>query len=194
MSSRAVQIAQIAEILARNPGQVGVDAAIHRVASAIEGSSYAYARQRCAGLGVNTFENESFQSAYNHSLYNLRYKLDGTRPRPNTELVAKINYCIRVHRYCSGALAAAVCDQILPLGSLAIMRPEELAPELYAANLAEYDLRKNVKLDIVYATHYKCICGVSKTIVRTVQMRSADEGTTDLIRCIACNRHWKKTG
>ena len=37
----------------------------------------------------------------------------------------------------------------------------------------------------------KCRCGSYKVLERSMQTRSADEGTTSFYYCTACQRHWK---
>lgn len=171
-----------------------VDAATSAVAAAIERSAYAAACNLCAPRGINTFENERFQSAYNHILFNLRHKLDPAAPNPNRHLHRMILHCILAYRHLEPPLLEAALDEIFPLSIIASMHPEQLNPELYARQIEEYSLRKNVTFEVTYATHYLCTCGARKTIVTRAQLRSADEGGTDLIHCIACNRRWKKTG
>lgn len=174
---------------------IGVDAATMAVAATIEKSAYSQACVMCAARGANTFENDAFQCAYNHLLFNLRHKLDAESRRPNVSLRRIIKQCIIAHRYIRPpVLRDCVLECIFPLHAIAAMRPEQLNPELYADRLTELGIRQNVKYEIVYATHYLCTCGARKTIVNSVQLRSADEGKTDMIHCVACNRRWKKTG
>lgn len=193
--SRGAQTSMVAEIIRFINGPEGaIDAATMAAAAAIEKSAYVAACNQCAARGVNTFESEVFQCAYNHSLFNLRQKLDPAAPRPNTNLHRMIRQCILAYRYIEPPLLQEVLDEIFPLAIIASMHPEQLNPELYADQIEEYSQRKNVSFDIVYCTHYLCTCGARKTIVTRAQLRSADEGGTDLIHCIACNRRWKKTG
>lgn len=37
----------------------------------------------------------------------------------------------------------------------------------------------------------QCRCGSFKVLERSMQTRSADEGTTSFYYCTACQRHWK---
>ena len=37
----------------------------------------------------------------------------------------------------------------------------------------------------------QCRCGSYKVLERSMQTRSADEGTTSFYFCTACQRHWK---
>ena len=37
----------------------------------------------------------------------------------------------------------------------------------------------------------RCRCGSFKVLERSMQTRSADEGTTSFYYCTACHRHWK---
>jgi DNA-directed RNA polymerase subunit M/transcription elongation factor TFIIS len=37
----------------------------------------------------------------------------------------------------------------------------------------------------------KCRCGSYKVLERSMQTRSADEGTTSFYYCTVCHRHWK---
>ena len=37
----------------------------------------------------------------------------------------------------------------------------------------------------------QCRCGSYKVLERSMQTRSADEGTTSFYYCTACQRHWK---
>jgi len=44
--------------------------------------------------------------------------------------------------------------------------------------------------DVVERDDIQCACGKSKVMVTPIQLRSADEGNSFLIRCVVCKREW----
>lgn len=52
-------------------------------------------------------------------------------------------------------------------------------------------LQKALGIQEVADSVTQCRCGSFKVLERSMQTRSADEGTTSFYYCTACQRHWK---
>lgn len=69
--------------------------------------------------------------------------------------------------------------------------PEQLSPTKNIKLLEMIDARRATKMTAKVSTLYKCRqCGKKEATVKSVQMRSLDEGETLVIQCIFCSYKW----
>ncbi len=179
----------IDETLSEHSGKI-----TNKLCRIIESSAYEEAIRRCRERGISMYEHPDFQTVYNNLLFELLYSMDPTRRDQNSYLhIILHKYAIILENF-TGEMRRRLLGGIFPLEIVASLPPEILNPGMYDKFVSNRDLRRNQKIETVYATHYRCTCGKNRTIVQSVQLRSFDEGRTDMIFCIACGRKWKVTG
>lgn len=67
----------------------------------------------------------------------------------------------------------------------------ELAPSKSEHIMAELNARLNQTVSTKTSSLYRCRkCGKKETTIRTVQMRSLDEPSTNIISCVFCGYKW----
>jgi DNA-directed RNA polymerase subunit M/transcription elongation factor TFIIS len=160
----------------------------------IESSVYEEAIRCCRERGISMYEHPDFQTVYNNLLFEILYSMDPYLGDQNIYLRTILRKYVVILENFAGKLRQHLLSGIFPLEIVARLPPEMRNPNMYDKFVKNRDLRRNQKIETVYATHYRCTCGKNQTIVQSVQLRSFDEGRTDLIFCIACSRKWKVTG
>ena len=90
-----------------------------------------------------------------------------------------------------------IATQLLSVNGISI----EYEPIVYSTDVPYEDtirkllrgipLQKALGIVEVPDSVTQCRCGSYKVLERSMQTRSADEGTTSFYYCTACQRHWK---
>ncbi len=88
-------------------------------------------------------------------------------------------------------LITALLDGHIDPLTISSLTPEELSPSRNAKILETIDARRSQKATQKVSTLYRCRqCGKRECTVRSVQMRSLDEGETLIIQCVFCSYKW----
>ncbi len=87
-------------------------------------------------------------------------------------------------------LISAIIEGQVDVSGISKWMPEDLSPAQNAHLLEQLNTRRTQKVTLKVSTDYKCKCGKSETTLRSVQMRSLDEGETLVITFIFCGHNW----
>ncbi len=84
-----------------------------------------------------------------------------------------------------------IINRSIDIANISKMTPEELSPSRNKQLVEQLTTRRNQKTSIKASSLYWCKkCKKNETTVRSVQMRSLDEGETLVITCIFCGYNW----
>jgi DNA-directed RNA polymerase subunit M/transcription elongation factor TFIIS len=88
-------------------------------------------------------------------------------------------------------LIKSILSNEIDLQYISYMKPEELSPSKNKDLLQKLTNRQNQQISYKKSTLYKCSsCKRNETLVKSVQMRSLDEGETLVITCTFCHNKW----
>ncbi len=88
-------------------------------------------------------------------------------------------------------LATAILDGTVDVGSISKLPPEMLSPSQNAELIEYLTARRTQKASVKVSTDYQCRkCFKRETTMRSMQIRSLDEGETLVITCTFCSFKW----
>lgn len=120
------------------------------------------------------FDNKQFEQLYRTKISRITKNLD-----INSEVAD--DYLINL-----------VIDRKIDIKNISKMTPEELSPAKNAKLLEELNTRREQKVQLKVSSDYMCPkCRKKQCLVRSVQTRALDEGSSFFATCAFCSHVWR---
>lgn len=136
----------------------------------------------CYLHAIEIAEYELLIPDFNCAQFEQLYRTRVTRITKNLDINSEVGDDYLVNK---------IIDRDIDISTISKLTPEELSPAKNTRLLEELNARRTQKMSVKVSTLYRCRqCGKNETTVRSVQMRSLDEGETLVISCIFCSYKW----
>jgi DNA-directed RNA polymerase subunit M/transcription elongation factor TFIIS len=199
----------LATLMEYEPLNVFPNEVLRHIAKVIERGILNSSVQKAKEKGIPTYwADDNFVALYASIGYTLKMNLD-INSSVNIDKTPEIRYYIasRIYNYLilkytkflireHELLLPTVWEKIqsyveyMDPKIMSSMNSNKLNPLINKPYIEQIHIREQQETKIKFSTMYQCICGERKTISYEIQTRSLDEGGTQFIKCVSCNKVW----